>query len=82
MQLYCCGDRVRNYVHYPIRLYTWEHLCISVDLSTKRLTVVLNNEVSLSATHVDGLQCLLENMHLTVSKLFDIIWFHCTQDGV
>ena len=46
LQMYCCGDRVRNYLHYPIRLYTWEHLCVAVDLGKKQITVVLNDYVS------------------------------------
>lgn len=48
LQLFCCGNRVRNYMHYPIRLYTWEHLCISVNLRKKLITLVLNNDVSRS----------------------------------
>lgn len=44
-QLYCCGDRVRNYIHYPIHLYTWQHVCMAVDLRSHVLTFVLNGDV-------------------------------------
>ncbi|XP_068216480.1 uncharacterized protein [Palaemon carinicauda] len=45
----CCAYHVHQYVKIPIRLFTWEHLCLAMNIRNDTLNIIFNDKVYLNA---------------------------------
>ncbi|XP_066941401.1 LOW QUALITY PROTEIN: uncharacterized protein [Macrobrachium rosenbergii] len=44
----CCAYHVHQYVKIPIRLFTWEHLCLALNIRKDTLHIIFNDRVYLN----------------------------------
>lgn len=51
MHVQCCGGLVSEALHFKLKMFTWQHICVSLNLDTRVLNVIYDELVS-KDTHI------------------------------